>query len=98
MADLTIKPIGSTVAVQFLDDDDDDDDDSESPSMGMSSPVSEESYNELCYAICIAVGPDAPKGIKRGDTLLVRESARNCMHVDDVYFVDLWSIAGTVSV
>lgn len=93
---MNIKPTGNQVAVQFLDDEDEEAE--ERGAMASNAPTSDESYNELCYAICVGVGPEAQKGIKKGDALLVKKYARSGAHIDDVYLIDSWAVSASISV
>lgn len=72
---LQIEPADGMVAVEFLDDAD------EEAEEGYQSPnAAAESgeYHKAVFAMCLGVGknPNAKPNYKRGDTILVRESAR----------------------
>lgn len=80
---LTIEPAAGMVAVEFLDDATEEADESY-PS---ATPADIGDYNEAVFAMCL--GPSKTydgkaTGYKRGDTLIVRKSARdNAIDVGD---------------
>lgn len=96
---MDLKPVGSYVALQLLGVDDEDPEEKLENKIAASVPNdSEESYNELVYAIVLGVGPDAQKGIKKGQTVLARKCVHHSLRVgDDVVITDSWNCVSVVN-
>lgn len=92
-----IKPAEGYVAVEFLDDEDYEDEDESTATHEATEPMTEK-YREVCFAMCIGVGKNVTT-CKKGDTVLVRESAREySIHVgSSTCIVNAYDIVGTVT-
>lgn len=94
---MNIKPTGDSVAVEFLEDFGEE----ETTDQGTSSydsPETSDSYRTACAALCVGVGKEV-KVCKKGDTVLVRESARNnAIEVGkDTCIVSSYAIVATIT-
>lgn len=93
--DVKIKPAEGKIAIRFIGDDEDDDAE-HGVAHNVAAPPTTHEDNEAEFAIVVGVG-DKVTGIKSGDTVIVRKSARcNGVKLGDVRIVESWYLQGKV--
>jgi hypothetical protein len=91
MSPLVIDPAEGYVALEFLEDEA-----QEAERADYDAPNSDD-YSEAVFAVCVGVGKKVTV-CKRGDTVIVREYARQGVHIsDDVVLVEAYCVLGIVS-
>lgn len=100
---LNVEPANGMVAVEFLGEVENDDDSSDQKTSYSSPPSAtvNDSYRKACFAVCLGVGKTTDgKAVnyKRGDTLIVRESAREygIEIADDGCLISQYDVLGRV--
>lgn len=77
---LDVEPVEGFVALQIVDDETEEE---RKARIARNAHAPSQSYNEAIYAIVVGIGPKGPKGVKKGDTVLVRKYARDGLRLDE---------------
>jgi len=93
---MSIKPVGDTVAVRFVELDAEA---LQAARAAWEQPGTHESEREPVLGVVVGVGAEVTrKGFKKGDTVLLKPWAVNGTELTDgVYAVDAWSVMAVVT-